>query len=119
MFYRKFRDCSKTALVFLLISGPVFSYGQEMTLAEIQMNAKNMAGGAMFQSFDNRFKGVKGNALMFEDYVFGKIYMSKQQIVRHDKINYDIYEDELLVMRDGKEFTVSMNMVTRFILVDA
>lgn len=55
---------------------------------------------------------------MFEDYVFGKIFISQKQILRHDKINYDIFKDQLLVMRDGKEFTVSMNMITRFILVD-
>lgn len=51
-----------------------------------------------------------------EHFVPGKIRMAKGQIVHYDQVNYDAYNDDLLVLRDGQETIVRASMVRYFVL---
>jgi hypothetical protein len=73
-------------------------------------------GNSMVQTFDNRYRGVKGGITLLENFVPGKIRMTMGKWVNHDQVNYDAYNDELLVLRDGKEMVVTMQMVNHFVL---
>jgi hypothetical protein len=88
----------------------ISSFDQESTI-------KSMANGRMFQSFDNRFKGLEGSPTLFGEYVPGKIILSDGQVFRHSKMNYDAYNSDLLVIKDGKEMVVSIRNVKDFVLM--
>jgi hypothetical protein len=113
----------KTGIITLLLTGMViisainFSNGQPHTPAEAQADLQALASSnSMFQSFDHRYKGIKGGITLLEDYVPGKIRMFKGPVVNYDKVNYDAYGDELLVLRDNNETIVTATMVRHFVL---
>jgi hypothetical protein len=82
-----------------------------------QSNLSSMMSGArMFQTFDNRFKGVKGSVTLFENYMPGRIILTDGQVVYHHQVNYDAYNSDLLVMKEGQEMVVSIKLVKHFIL---
>ena len=82
-----------------------------------QTNLSSMMSGArMFQTFDNRFKGVKGSVTLFENYLPGRIVLATGQVVHHNQMNFDAYNSDLLVMKEGQEMVVSIKMVKHFIL---
>ncbi|WP_254169539.1 hypothetical protein [Chryseosolibacter histidini] len=104
-----------TGMVILLTSS--FCHGQSNTPAESQADLQALASGnAMFQSFDHRFKGVQGGITLLERYAPGKIRMSRGQLVSYDQVNYDAFNDELLVLRDSQETMVTATMVRYFVL---
>ncbi|HEY9048633.1 MAG TPA: hypothetical protein VIN08_22155 [Ohtaekwangia sp.] len=75
------------------------------------------SGSSMFRSFDNRFKGIEGYPTIFENYVPGKIILTRGKAVVHPLVNYDIYSNELLVKRNDQEVIVTRNMVKSFVLL--
>jgi hypothetical protein len=104
-------------LIVSLISCSVAAQKADKTAFD-QVNVNSLGSGArMFQSFDNRFKGVQGFPTLFEEYVRGTIVFSEGQVIRHDKMNYDAYNSDLLVIKDGKEMVVAARMVKHFILM--
>jgi hypothetical protein len=100
-----------------VMSASSLSHGQVRTPAQTQSDLQALASAnSMFQSFDNRFKGVKGGITLLEEYVPGKITMSKGRVVNHNQVNYDAYNDELLVLRDNQETIVTASLVKHFVL---
>jgi hypothetical protein len=72
------------------------------------------SGNSMFRSFDNRFKGIVGQPLLYEKYLPGRIYMTSGRVVDHPRVNFDAYTNDLLVKRDNAEVVVNKNMVKKF-----
>lgn len=96
----------------------VTSPAQVATPADRPFSLNSFAeNSSVFRSFDNRYKGVKGGITYLENYVPGIIFMSKGQVVKHDKINYDAFNDELVVFYEGKEAGVNKLMVNSFLLI--
>lgn len=73
-------------------------------------------GNTVFRTFDDRYKGVKGGITLLENYVPGMVIMSNSQYFKHDKVNYDALNDQLVVIQDGKEAGVNIVMVKNFVL---
>jgi hypothetical protein len=90
---------------------------QPLTAVEAQTNLNSVAlGNNVYRAIDNRYKGVHGTMTIFENYLPGKIVMSKGQIVVHDKVNYDAYNDELIVIKKDQEVALATLMVNNFSL---
>jgi hypothetical protein len=73
-------------------------------------------GTSMFRTFDNRYKGMKGTPMLLENYVPARIIMVSGMKVKHDKVNFDSYNNDLMVIQNGIESIVSMPLVSHFIL---
>jgi hypothetical protein len=85
--------------------------------ADNYFNLQSLGSGtSMFRSFDNRYKGMKGTPMLLENYVPGRIIMKSGMKVKHDKVNFDSYNNELMVIQNGIESVVSMALVSHFIL---
>lgn len=107
----------KIFVALTVVSASSLSHGQVRTPAQTQSDLQALASAnSMFQSFDNRLKGVKGGITLLEEYVPGRIQMSKGQVVNHNQMNYDAYNDELLVIRNNQETVVTAAMVNHFVL---
>lgn len=76
------------------------------------------SGSSMFRSFDNRFKGVVGTPLYLDVYKRGLIQSVSGKWFENDSVNYDAFNDDLLVKRLGAEAIVAKGMVTSFVLID-
>jgi hypothetical protein len=59
---------------------------------------------------------MKGTPMLLENYVSGRIIMLSGMKVKHDKVNFDSYNNELMVIQNGIESVVSMALVSHFIL---
>jgi hypothetical protein len=110
----------KTTII-LLIACYVFTCGSNISAqsnaADNYFNLQSLSSGtSMFRSFDNRYKGMKGTPMLLENYVPGRIVMSSGMKVKHDKVNFDSYNNELMVIQNGIESVVSMALVSHFIL---
>jgi len=108
----------KKTLLILMLSADMIVCQSQVNTAESQQNLNALGGGSgMFRSFDNRYKGIQGGLMLQENFVSGKIQMSKGQLVKHERINYDAYNDELVVlMKDDREAVVNTLMVINFVL---
>jgi hypothetical protein len=85
--------------------------------ADNYFNLQSLSSGtSMFRSFDNRYKGMKGTPMLLENYVPARIIMLSGMKVKHDKVNFDSYNNELMVIQNGIESVVSMALVSHFIL---
>jgi hypothetical protein len=81
-------------------------------------NINDLAGGSMFRSFDNRFKGIKGTPALYAIYKKGLIQAASGKWFTNDSINYDAFNDDLLVKHKGLEAIVSKDFVKQFIIID-
>jgi hypothetical protein len=95
------------------------SAGAQIQGADALSNIDDLASGSsMFRSFDNRFKGVVGTPTYLETYKRGLIQATSGKWFTNDSVNYDAYNDDLLVKRLGAEAIVSKGMVKQFVLLD-
>jgi hypothetical protein len=102
----------------LLLFFPFLSFSQ-IGGSDGFSNLQSLASGSeMFRSFDDRFKGVEGYPTLFEQYVPGKITLSRGREVIHPLVNYDIFSDELVVRRNNQDVVVSRSMVKSFVLLN-
>jgi hypothetical protein len=84
---------------------------------EGQTNLQMVGGsGLSARTFDNRYDGVDGFPTFVKDFVKGRIMMNKEQVVKIDNMNYDVFNDEIFVIRGGKELVVSRDMVHSFVM---
>ncbi|NBP69070.1 MAG: hypothetical protein EBR30_10310 [Cytophagia bacterium] len=82
---------------------------------EGQTNLQMLSGSGMSaRTFDNRYEGVDGFPTLVKDFVKGRIKMNKDQVVKADKMNYDVFHDEIFVLKSGKELVVGTSVVTSF-----
>lgn len=81
---------------------------------DAQGNVIDLAGGSMFRSFDNRFKGIEGYPTLFKFYSPGQITMTTGKKVSYDSVNIDIYSSDLLVKRDKSESVFNRKLVKEF-----
>jgi hypothetical protein len=111
---------NRVPLKMLLPACAMFSFfathGQ-LTLPEKQLSIQSLTeGNTVFRSFDDRYAGVKGGTTLLQEWAPGKITMTRGQVFSHDKINYDAFNGELIVLRDDREAVVNVNMVKDFVL---
>jgi hypothetical protein len=108
------------SLLFILNLMAILGFGVahgQLTPPEKQMTMQSLVeGNAVFRSFDDRYKGVKGGITLLENWVPGTITMNKGQVLNHDKVNYDAYNGELIILRNNQEAVVSLMMVQSFVL---
>jgi hypothetical protein len=82
---------------------------------EGQTNLQMLGGsGTSARTFDNRYEGVDGFPTLVKDFVKGRIKMNKDQVVKADRMNYDVFHDEIFVLKSGKELVVGISVVTSF-----
>jgi hypothetical protein len=99
----------------LFAAGMTTTHAQ-MTPSESQMNLQAVTGGNIFRTFDNRYRGVKGGVMLTETFLPGKVFMAQGQRFALDKMSYDAFNDELVVLRDNQEMAVTTTKVTGFVL---
>lgn len=101
-------------LLLLVIASP--SLAQDATV-ESRTNLDMLGGGNYSaRTFDNRYKGVKGQVTILPEFVTGKIYTTDNRAVVQPKVNFDAFANELIVKRGGSEYVISRNVVDRFSL---
>jgi hypothetical protein len=110
----------KTSIT-LLIACYILTWSQNLSAQSNTPDSFNnlqslSAGTSMFRTFDNRYKGMKGTPMLLENYVPARIIMLSGMKVKHDKVNFDSYNNELMVIQNGIESVVSMTLVSHFIL---
>ncbi len=113
MIKRVVNDTSFFLLLLICISPMAKAQGLEGL--EGQANLQMLGGSGMSaRTFDNRYEGVDGFPTLVKGFVMGRIKMNKDQIVRADKMNYDVFNDEIFVLKSGKELVVGISVVTSF-----
>jgi hypothetical protein len=102
--------------IFLSIGG-MWAYGQTNSVDSQQNMESIRTGNSMFRSFDNRDKEVQGTVNIFADYLPGAINMTSGKTFFFDRMNYDGYNDLLVVMRKQDEEVVTTMMINSFYMV--
>lgn len=103
------------SITLLILCAHVASPAQGLDGLEGQANLQMLGGsGLSARTFDNRYDGVDGFPTLVKDFVKGRIVMSKDQVLKADNMNYDVFNDEIFVLKSGKELVVSRNTVTSF-----
>jgi hypothetical protein len=79
------------------------------------------ATNSMFRSFDNRYSGVKGQATVFEDFVYGNVNMKNGERAEGQELNYDAMTNELIVRSRiyRRVLAVRSDLVESFELINA
>lgn len=110
------KNIKNTLLLILILScGFNLSVGQGLDGLEGQANLQMLGGsGLSARTFDNRYEGVEGFPTLVKDFVRGRIKMNKDQVLKTDYINYDVFNDEVFVFKSGKELIVSRTNVQSF-----
>lgn len=107
---------------FFLLFGFVLTtaYGQiQGADAVANLNALS-TGESMFRTFDNRMKGVEGTPFIFDTFQKGFVILLSERKIVCNEINFDALHQEVVVMKEGREFTVDMGSLTGFtILTDS
>jgi hypothetical protein len=104
-----------SAFLLLLIAFSTTIQAQGLDGLEGQTNLQMLGGNGMSaRTFDNRYEGVDGFPTLVKDFVKGRIKMNKDQVVKADKMNYDVFHDEIFVLKSGKELVVGVSVVTSF-----
>jgi hypothetical protein len=116
-FLNMFKATTKLFLILSAVCWCGSAYGQQLTPADQANNMQSITNAnSMFRSFDNRYQGVKGGVTLLGSYVPGKIRMLKGPVYKHERLNYDAFQDELLVMRSGFESVLPIANVKNFVL---
>lgn len=98
--------------IFMLLA---FATRAQVDAADAQFNLNAMSSGSsMFRSYDNRFKGIEGNPFIFEEYQSGRILMKTGKIYFQDKINYDAYKNDIIVIHKGNELFLNKGIIKGF-----
>jgi hypothetical protein len=101
------------ALILFCIS--TLSLAQGLDGLEGQTNLQMLGGSSLSaRTFDNRYDGVDGYPTLVKDFVKGRIKMNKDQVMKADNMNYDVFNDEIFVFKSGRELVVARNMVSAF-----
>ncbi len=85
-------------LAILSITIFVFGQGEETTLEnyEASENLRELgssSGTGAVQTFDNRYKGVKGSVYVFENWLPGELFLKEKKKVHFPNLNYDVYDN--------------------------
>lgn len=103
------------SITLTILCAHVVSQAQGLDGLEGQANLQMLGGsGLSARTFDNRYDGVDGFPTLVKDFVKGRIVMSKDQVLKADNMNYDGFNDEIFVLKSGRELVVSRNTVTSF-----
>lgn len=88
----------KRGLIYFFLCAGVTVYAQPSGPTGFDANA-NLANSnnSMFRTFDNRYSGVKGQATIFEDFVYGNVNMKSGERAEGQELNYDAMANELIV----------------------
>ncbi len=102
-------------LILILLCVYNFTLAQGLDGLEGQTNLQMLGGNSLTaRTFDNRYDGVEGFPTLVKDFVRGRIIMNKNQVLKADFINYDVFNDEVFVNKSGKELIVSRANVQSF-----
>lgn len=108
-------DNNTSIFLLLLICISTTTLAQGLEGLEGQANLQMLGGsGTSARTFDNRYEGVDGFPTLVKEFVKGRIKMNKDQVVKADKMNYDVFHDEIFVLKSGKELVVGISVVTSF-----
>lgn len=98
--------------LFILLG---FATKAQVDAADAHLNLNAMSSGSsMFRSYDNRFKGIEGNPFIFEEYLSGRILMKTGKVYSQDKINYDAYKNDIIVIHKGNELFMNKGIIKGF-----
>lgn len=78
---------------------------QEMSEPEKQQNLQNLGTSdlsGMVRTYDERYEGVKGHPLFFEDWVTGSVLLENNQEYQAE-LQYNVHTDELIVKQKGRD----------------
>ena len=106
-----------SSLAFFLLLAGLWVYGQTNSVDSQQNMESIRTGNSMFRSFDNRDKTVQGSVNIFFDYLPGAINMTSGKTFFFDRMNYDGYNDLLVVVRKQDEEVVTTLLVNSFYIV--
>lgn len=91
------KKCGSCFLVYLtLLSVAAFAQPSAPQGFDANANLAN-SNNSMFRTFDNRYSGVKGQATVFEDFVYGNVNMKSGERAEGQELNYDAVTNELIV----------------------
>ena len=101
-------------LLLALLTLLVIDAHAQVVGQDAQGNVNDLAGGSMFRSFDNRFKGIEGYPTLVKAYCPGQIIMKSGKKVKYDSVNLDIYSNDLLVKRNNDISVFNRSLVKEF-----
>jgi len=83
------------------------SYERSPTNINTIANISPLSPGAM--GFDDRYEGVKGTPLLYDDWVEGNLFLKDNTWIRNLKMNLDIHDNFLYILsrENGQIFTLS------------
>lgn len=76
------------------------------------------SGTGTIQTFDNRYKGVKGTPFAFEKWYEGEIFMKAKKRVKFPNLNYNVFDNIIAYkeMESNAIFEVNRGLVDFFII---
>jgi hypothetical protein len=105
----------KLALTLILLGCCGILISQDLANTVTQQFMDNLSSQPYYQTeleFDNRFKGVLGTPLWFDDWKQGKLQLESGESFE-GLFNYDAYEDQLIYAHEGKKtYTVKKSKVS-------
>lgn len=83
------------------------SYERSPTNITAIANINPLSPGAV--GFDDRYEGVKGTPLLYDDWMEGNLFLKDNRWVRNIKMNLDIHDGFLYILtpENGQTFTLS------------
>jgi len=107
-------------LVGLCVTGIVSAQPSGPSGFDANANLAN-ATSSGFRSFDNRYAGVKGGSMVFEDFVYGNVNMTNGERAEGQELNYDVITKELIVRSRiyKRVLAVRRDLVNYFELIDS
>ncbi len=77
------------------------SYERSPTNINSVANVNPLSPGAV--GFDDRYEGVKGTPLLYDDWMEGNLFLKDNTWFRNIKMNLEIYEGSLYILAPGNE----------------
>jgi len=96
-------------IVSLPCSAQNISVPEDYEAKENLRELGSMDGTGNVQTFDNRYKGVKGTPYVFEEFHPGEVYLKTKNKVAVQDLNYNCFENEIVYMDPATKVIRLMN----------
>ncbi|MEL6193524.1 MAG: hypothetical protein AAFR66_15800 [Bacteroidota bacterium] len=110
-----------TLLLSISLGFPQYVCAQSMEVTE-QAIATSRLGDAndmnsVVRSYDNRYEGLKGDPMAFEEFGYGVVYTSGGNKKKFQVMNYEAYSHEVATLNNGKMEYLPKGMIESFWMV--
>lgn len=102
-------------LVVICIIPGLFAQTEETKIGTYERSSLNAADVANLNAvnpsavgFDDRYEGVKGTPLLYDDWMVGDLYLFNKTLIKSLKLNLNVYEQSLYYLSTDNEQTLAV-----------